>query len=564
MRRKYLVSPRQYPLVITTGRILPGATVGVNYHQAFNAVGGSGVYTWAVLAQSGTNTWNIFPNGEITGTPINGTEVDNFTIQVTDSVGNIAIGQFSIAIAGSGVSQIKFHPGHQLAQENTGPGSIYSLTYNSNRDPNRAQLSALIETPGNSVLPDQIRAIALNLTWKMMESDTQGVYDGFNRGGVGAGGGTGTVSEAAGFTYINDILKMCRNKMVERQSRGISVANSFLGISITPDQEGGGDPGNTSAGGVKMPSYVKGITNCVWNTGSGWAPRYCLSAAQNPIIARDAAYMAHFDNDPNFEMYCVCRGGTDPGSLNVTEANYSNTKWQQMWINMVNGVAPSSTKTLMRVSADWLNGWDGANSQMYFVPLLEAMKAKAALGHPIAAGGPDCFSVRTNALGGSWTYVREFEQVLHGYSSTDGGTTWTQNAHNYYADNLFAIILDCQDPEMGQKENTGGSPPNGNPVYANGGAWQTGQSTASVFTSCINEGAHYIEWWPKQYVLDGTKTQLMWQNSTASHTGETSTPGHFALDVWGLLTGDTAHGAPAVKPLGPPLNQTNPVGFTRG
>ena len=570
--KKYLVSPRQYPLVITTGRILPGATVGVNYHQAFNAVGGSGGYTWAVLAQSGTNTWNIFPNGEITGTPINGFEVDNFTIRVTDSVGNIAIGQFSISVSPNPAAGVVFHPGHVYAP--APPASTSLVGWSGALCPNRTAVQNEI-----NALPDQIRVLQLRLSWSLLE-DTQGVYDGFNRGGVANGGGSATSPEAGGFTYVSDILTMCKNKMLERQSRSISVANSYLGLRITLEPDGGSDPGGAVSNTHRlMPAYVKSLANDpvsgvppVWDssvnaghglTTNGWVGLWYSKNIANALIAMEAAYFDHFDSDPNFEMMTLCRGETDPSisyqySPGWVSNSWFSTNWRNAWITMLNGVAPHAHKTPLHVMANWIGGYDSVNAQMYFVPLLDAMKTQAQAGHPICVGAPDCYSYRTSGAAGSvWVHQNDFLMSYNGYISTDGGVTWTQTAHNYAVENLFGILQECQDPECGGKENPR---PQGTAVYLPGG-WVPGATTSAIYNNCVYEGQHYVTWWFKEYVVDGTIKQLYWDNTQASFTGETQ--GHFALDIKGFVTG-TGPGAPTPTPLGPPLNQTNPVGWTRG
>jgi large repetitive protein len=73
-------------LAITTMSPLPAGQVGVNYSQAMTAIGGKGVYTWALSAGStvpGGLSLNA-TTGLISGPPA-AAATSNFSIQATDS-----------------------------------------------------------------------------------------------------------------------------------------------------------------------------------------------------------------------------------------------------------------------------------------------------------------------------------------------------------------------------------------------------------------------------------------------------------------------------------------------
>ncbi|HLE37045.1 MAG TPA: putative Ig domain-containing protein, partial [Candidatus Acidoferrales bacterium] len=73
------------PTITTTS--LPGGTVGVFYSQTLNATGGTGTYTWNIIAGSGSLPPGLslaLATGVISGTPSTGGSYP-FTVQVTDS-----------------------------------------------------------------------------------------------------------------------------------------------------------------------------------------------------------------------------------------------------------------------------------------------------------------------------------------------------------------------------------------------------------------------------------------------------------------------------------------------
>jgi pseudomonalisin len=77
-----------YPIQITTSS-LPDATNGVSYSATFTAIGGVAPYLWTILSGSLPPGLSLSTSGVISGTPTT-PGVYNFTVQVTDTIGNSA------------------------------------------------------------------------------------------------------------------------------------------------------------------------------------------------------------------------------------------------------------------------------------------------------------------------------------------------------------------------------------------------------------------------------------------------------------------------------------------
>jgi hypothetical protein len=98
---KPLVLTINPPLLITTSSPLPSGTVGVNYAQELTATGGSGQYTWTVIA--GALPPGLALNsaaGQISGTPTTAGAA-SFTILVTDSNKVTATAPFTLNVIGT-------------------------------------------------------------------------------------------------------------------------------------------------------------------------------------------------------------------------------------------------------------------------------------------------------------------------------------------------------------------------------------------------------------------------------------------------------------------------------
>ena len=95
---------RAYTLNVGTNSLtvnpasLPPGTQNTPYNQTVTASGGSGPYTFAVVAGALPTGLSLNPNtGAITGTPT-GSGTSNFTIQATDSLGNIGTRPYAVNI----------------------------------------------------------------------------------------------------------------------------------------------------------------------------------------------------------------------------------------------------------------------------------------------------------------------------------------------------------------------------------------------------------------------------------------------------------------------------------
>jgi hypothetical protein len=85
-------------LRITTNSI-PGAEQGTGYSAAFNAIGGTGTYTWTISGGSIPSGLTLSANGNFGGIPT-ATGTFNFAVTVTDEVDKTASANFSLNVAG--------------------------------------------------------------------------------------------------------------------------------------------------------------------------------------------------------------------------------------------------------------------------------------------------------------------------------------------------------------------------------------------------------------------------------------------------------------------------------
>ncbi len=86
------------PPQITTASPLRGGTVGVSYNQPLQASGGIGTLVWSVPPGSLPGGLALSPTGTISGTPTSA-EISNFTVTVTDSLGQSDAQDLSITVS---------------------------------------------------------------------------------------------------------------------------------------------------------------------------------------------------------------------------------------------------------------------------------------------------------------------------------------------------------------------------------------------------------------------------------------------------------------------------------
>jgi len=90
------------PLNITTGNTLPYGNVGTSYSQTLTATGGSGSYTWAVVAGTFLPPGlTLSSTGVLSGTPTS-SGIYYFYVAVTDSNNNVNWKQFNVSIYAAG------------------------------------------------------------------------------------------------------------------------------------------------------------------------------------------------------------------------------------------------------------------------------------------------------------------------------------------------------------------------------------------------------------------------------------------------------------------------------
>jgi hypothetical protein len=90
------VTPSRPPQITTTS--LPGGAVGQAYNRTLQATGGIGTLAWSVSAGSLPGGLTLSSTGTILGTPA-GTGTSNFTVRVTDSVGQPDTQPLSITVS---------------------------------------------------------------------------------------------------------------------------------------------------------------------------------------------------------------------------------------------------------------------------------------------------------------------------------------------------------------------------------------------------------------------------------------------------------------------------------
>lgn len=94
--RRVIVSPQGLGLAITTSS-LPNAVQSNAYSFQLTAAGGTGLVTWALVSQTGTNTWSVSTSGLLTATP--GTvELDNLVVACVDSLLNHVSRHLSVQV----------------------------------------------------------------------------------------------------------------------------------------------------------------------------------------------------------------------------------------------------------------------------------------------------------------------------------------------------------------------------------------------------------------------------------------------------------------------------------
>lgn len=108
-RRWYLLPCRTLQPVVVTTAALPNGSQGTAYSFQYSANGGTPPYTWALVSDTGTNTWLVSSGGLLTGTPT-AAEVDVITVRVTDSAGASALSApLSLTVAASGGAYVFDH-----------------------------------------------------------------------------------------------------------------------------------------------------------------------------------------------------------------------------------------------------------------------------------------------------------------------------------------------------------------------------------------------------------------------------------------------------------------------
>jgi uncharacterized protein (TIGR03437 family) len=128
---------------------LPPTSVGANYNQALVAVGATGSTSWNVRAGNLPSGIQLNPlTGALTGIP-NVPGNQNFTVEVRDSIGGVALANYTLTVTAAGppvinalVSAGSYAPGGVVPGElitifgNTlGPASLVSFTLNGNLVP---------------------------------------------------------------------------------------------------------------------------------------------------------------------------------------------------------------------------------------------------------------------------------------------------------------------------------------------------------------------------------------------------------------------------------------------
>jgi len=138
------VTPTTPPQITTTS--LPNGTAGQPYSQRVQATGGIGALVWSVSAGSLPAGLNLNPSGPsggtISGTPTSG-GTSNFTVRITDSVGQTDTQDFSISVTPLSITTTSLPPGSI--------GQAYSQTVQTIGG--IAPLTFSIVQPGTGALP---------------------------------------------------------------------------------------------------------------------------------------------------------------------------------------------------------------------------------------------------------------------------------------------------------------------------------------------------------------------------------------------------------------------------
>ncbi len=124
------------PPQITSPSQLPSATAGQPYNQRVQATGGIGALTWTVSAGSLPAGLILEPSGPtggtISGTPTSGGP-SNFTVRITDSVGQFDTQAFSISVTPLSITTTSLPPGsigQPYSQRLLATGAVGTLTWN--------------------------------------------------------------------------------------------------------------------------------------------------------------------------------------------------------------------------------------------------------------------------------------------------------------------------------------------------------------------------------------------------------------------------------------------------
>jgi hypothetical protein len=89
------------PALVITTPTLSGGILADPYSQALAATGGIGSYSWSLNSGSLPSGLNLSAAGVISGTPTTA-GTNNFTVEVSDGIGTVAMQPLSIAVAASG------------------------------------------------------------------------------------------------------------------------------------------------------------------------------------------------------------------------------------------------------------------------------------------------------------------------------------------------------------------------------------------------------------------------------------------------------------------------------
>ena len=403
------------PPVIVTVSPLPGGQLGAGYSQTLAAGGGTPAYTWSLIGGALPDGLTLSTAGQISGTPA-AVGTFTFTVQITDAVGQIAMGALNIVVTDPWVQFVGnsivplgdgFGAGGVMNANNTG---IYTMNaYN-------GFIYAGVQTISNSAAVWRSSDL-INWTNVLgslppfiieMQSNTNGIF-------FGAGGGQAWKSIdglnwsqfSSGHGYIP-----AGNYSAEISLQGIML---YMATANTNGSQVWRRPADGSANWTKLLDFNTGF-----GSADGPHTNYSELFIYCPPGATNAVFLSVADSSMNGFLYETADGGTTWHQNAAVGNGFGDTNIQYIAAMVeFNGCLYAGTG-------------NNAGGQIWRTPLTNAANWSSAnawqrvvvdgFGHPNTE-----FHRFAVAYGKLWTFFAAHGGLKEEVWRTGDGTNWVQS-----------------------------------------------------------------------------------------------------------------------------------------